>query len=115
MKTQQKWYLTFALAVSAATLAGGVQAAGNGDLANRYGEAVPAIGAVRTIALTADSKSVNVNNGDTVKFTENGQSFEWHFDTLKDRDNFDIAAIAPETMHLEGVHVYVEANPLYRN
>jgi hypothetical protein len=115
MKTQQKWVLTFVLAMSAATVAGGAQAASNSDLANRYGEAVPDIGAVRHIALTPDSKSINVNNGDTVKFTENGQSFEWHFDTLKDRDNFDIAAIAPKDMHLEGVRVYVEANPLYRN
>jgi len=114
MKTQQKWFVTFAL-VFAATVAGGAQAAGNNDVATRYGEAVPAIGSVRTIALTSASKFVNVNNGDTVKFTENGQSFQWHFDTLRDRDNFDIAAIAPKDMHLEGVHVYVEANPLYRN
>lgn len=83
--------------------------------AGNYGSSAAPQAASRTINLASAGKSVNVDNGDTVKFVDGERSFTWHFDTLRDTSNFDLAAIAPAQLALPNVRVYVGSNPLYRN
>jgi hypothetical protein len=66
------------------------------------------------IVLTAATKSVNVNNGDTVEFVIDGKTFRWHFDTFNNETNFKLAKIAPAGVAVDGVIVYVGPNPTYR-
>jgi hypothetical protein len=79
-----------------------------------YGVLVPAGAAMRTIAIDAGTTSVNVANGETVRFTLDGQDFTWHFDTYRDATSFDLAAIVPAGVKAGAVRVYVASNPLYR-
>lgn len=66
------------------------------------------------IVLTAATKSVNVNNGDTVEFVIDGKTFRWHFDTFNNETNFKLAKIAPAGIAADGITVYVGPNPTYR-
>ncbi|MRW87501.1 CzcE family metal-binding protein [Pseudoduganella sp. FT26W] len=79
-----------------------------------YGEAVAGSAAARQVTITADTKSVNVNDGDTVAFNVNGKTFTWHFDTLRGMGSFDLAKIAPAGVDTGMTNVYVASNPLYR-
>jgi len=79
-----------------------------------YGVAAENAYANRQITISADTKSVNVNNGDTVAFNVNGKTFTWHFDTLRAEERFDLAKIAPAGVDVGMVTVYVASNPLYR-
>jgi hypothetical protein len=79
-----------------------------------YGTSANGAAADRQITITADTKWVNVNNGETVTFNVNGKSFTWHFDTLQAEDRFDLAKIAPAGVDVGMVTVYVNSNPLYR-
>jgi hypothetical protein len=80
----------------------------------QFGMATQSTSAARHIVINADTKWVNVNNGDTVTFDVNGQSFTWHFDTLHSEEAFDLSKIAPEGLNAGMVTVYVASNPLYR-
>lgn len=80
----------------------------------QFGMATTAANADRHISIGADTKWVNVNNGDTVTFDINGKSFTWHFDTLHSEEAFDLSKIAPEGISTGMVTVYVASNPLYR-
>lgn len=79
-----------------------------------YGEAVASSAAARQVTITADTKSVNVNDGDTVAFNVNGKTFTWRFDTLRGMGSFDLARIAPAGVDAGMTSVYVASNPLYR-
>ena len=73
--------LLLSTAFSVVLLTGAAHAATNQQAA--YGEAVASSNVARQITITADTKSVNVNDGDTVAFNVNGKTFTWHFDTLR--------------------------------
>lgn len=64
----------------------------------------------RTINLSSDTKWVNVVNGETVRFKVGDKTFSWHFSTFNAR-SFDLSAIAPKDAHVEGVRVFVSADP----
>lgn len=125
LKRKQKLSLMLALGLTAASLGLRAHAAGAaGTIASAvavhaatavYGQAATGAAADKQIALTSDTRWVNVSNGDTVRFTSGGQSFVWHFDTLQDAPTFSLAAIAPAGIDVGAVRVYVAANPLYRN
>jgi hypothetical protein len=80
----------------------------------QFGMATAAVNADRHITINANTKWVNVNNGDTVTFDIDGKSFTWHFDTLHNEEAFDLSKIAPEDITTGMVTVYVASNPLYR-
>ncbi|WP_343732267.1 CzcE family metal-binding protein [Duganella sp.] len=101
------------ITVIAATLAAGAAHA-SVNPHPEFGMATPAAAADRHITIKADTKWVNVNNGDTVTFDVNGKSFTWHFDTLHSEAAFDLAKIAPEGINPGMITVYVASNPLYR-
>lgn len=103
--------LVFLLAAAASM---GAHAAGMAQPSD-YGAAVAAQNAGKTIVLTASTKWVNVNDGDTVTFVRDGKMFTWHVDTLRGADDFKLSAIAPKDLMADNVEVYVASNPLYRN
>jgi hypothetical protein len=71
------------------------------------GDAVPAEGAQRTITITPDTKWVNVEHDETVKFESQGQEFAFDFDGQFNR-SYDLAALAPQGMVDHPVTVYVQ-------
>ena len=73
--------------------------------ADRYGEAAGPADADRTIVIDANTRSVNVNHGEVVKFVANGQEFTWDFDGLP--QSFDLKQVAPQGTIDHNVRVYI--------
>ena len=72
-----------------------------------YGNAIPVEAATRQIALTADTKWINVTRGDSVNFMVDGKSFAWNFYTLRSETSFNLAVIAPKDINVQQIRVYV--------
>lgn len=102
------------IALSGALFASSSQAAGLNNTVAVYGTSAAAGFAERDITLTAGTKSVNVTNGETVRFLIDGASFTWNFSTLRSETSFDLSSIAPDGVKV-AARVYVASNPLYRN
>ena len=60
------------------------------------------------------AKWVDLNNGDVVKFTSNGIGYTLHLDKNAAGRGVDLATIAPQA-GVQGVRVYVTADPVARN
>lgn len=103
---------TAVIAAAIASTASGAYAATVNT--KEFGMATAAANADRHVVIKADTKWVNIDDGDTVKFDVNGNSFTWHFDTLRGESAFELSKIAPEGVDVGKVIVYVGANPLYR-
>ncbi|HEY6721591.1 MAG TPA: CzcE family metal-binding protein [Burkholderiales bacterium] len=88
------------LALSAASLS--AVAMTNAD---RYGEAASPVAADRTSVISPNSRFVNVNHGEVVKFVANGQEFAWDFDGLP--QSFDLKQVAPQGALAQNVKVYI--------
>jgi membrane protease subunit (stomatin/prohibitin family) len=73
--------------------------------ADRYGEAASPAAADRTIVIDANTRSVNVNHGEIVKFVANGQEFTWEFDGVP--QTFDLKQVAPQGALDHDVNVYM--------
>ena len=102
-----------ALAILCAVLATSALAAGPTGTAADYGTPVHHGAAQRTITLQADTRHINVTRGETVTIARAGQRFTWHVHTFSNQTVFALADIAPQDMAVDGVQVYVAANPLY--
>lgn len=108
--------LLLSLTLAAALAASSAQALGLTGTVADYGAPADARAPVaQRIVLTPATKSVNVNNGDTVEFVVDGKSFRWHFDTFSNETNFKLAKIVPAGIAVDGITVYVGANPIYRS
>ncbi|WP_295754522.1 CzcE family metal-binding protein [Undibacterium sp.] len=70
--------------------------------------------AQRTITLLPNTKYINVVQGEVIKFTSQGKSFTWNFDTLN-TFTFNLAEVAPKEMNIENIQVYIKKNATYRN
>jgi len=68
--------------------------------------------AQRTIKLDSKTKSVQIQQGETVKFVFEGKSFVWQFNTLN-TNTFKFAEIAPSDMNVKNIQVYLTRNPMY--
>lgn len=69
----------------------------------------------RTIIIDPDTRWVNVDNGETVKFVVGDKSFAWRFDTLN-QTVVDLSRIAPAGMLLDrSIKAYVEPDPRYEH
>ncbi len=95
-------------AILSASLTSAAQAANANR--NPYGDAANNEAAERTIALTSKTRWVNVADGEVVRFSKDGRTFAWHFATLNDAP-FDLSAIAPAGIGVQGVRVFVAADP----
>nr|WP_314606996.1 CzcE family metal-binding protein [uncultured Janthinobacterium sp.] len=102
-----------ALAILCATLATSAIAAGPTGTAADYGSSAPHAAAQRSIELQPGTRHINVTRGETVTIARAGQRFTWHVQTFNHQTTFALAEIAPKDMAVDGVQVYVAANPLY--
>jgi Heavy-metal resistance protein CzcE len=100
------------LALSAASLS----AFASMKPADLYGEAAQAPSteraiytavADRTITVTGDTKWVNVNHYEVVRFVSNGREFTWYFDGVAQPRPFNLTEIAPAGFLNHSVTVYV--------
>ncbi|NYE62766.1 hypothetical protein FHW58_003985 [Duganella sp. 1224] len=96
----------FALTIATATL-GAAHAAD-------FGQTVDQRFSQRTVNLDAGTRYVNVTDGETVDFVQNGKHFTFHFDTYPNVTEVDLKNIAPAGFDAGAVEVYVASNPLYR-
>lgn len=97
--------------VFASTLfAGAVHAADTHDAA-WYGVAAPDHVAQRKIEIKADTRWVNVTNGETVTFVADGQRFTFHFQTYPSTQVVDLSTLAPAGVSVKPVRVYVAESP----
>ncbi len=113
MLKKQNIILILSFGFSSAVLASSAYAINATGTKVDYGASVTTNFADREIKLTPATKWANVTDGETVRFTADGKSFAWHFDTFN-QSTFDLSTIAPKDVHVEHVRVYVESNPLYR-
>ncbi len=101
-----------ALAFSAASLSAGA-ALKPSDLFGEPARAPPAERAIitavpdRTITITDDTKWVNVNHFEVIRFVSSGREFAWYFDGIAQPRPFDLAQIAPAGFVGHSVTVYV--------
>jgi hypothetical protein len=77
------------------------------------GDPAPQGAAERTIAITPDTKYVNVTGGQVVEFDVGGKTFTWDFDGAANVTSFDLNRVAPSGMLDHAVTAYVAPNPLY--
>ena len=77
------------------------------------GETAPTAAANRTIAITPDTRYVNVEGGQTVKFVVGGKTFTWFFSGTANVQRFDLNQVAPPGLLDHVVTAYVSVNPLY--
>ena len=61
----------------------------------------------RTIMITDETKWVNVNHFEVIRFVSNGREFTWYFDGVTQPRPFDLAQIAPAGFIGHSVMVYV--------
>jgi hypothetical protein len=113
MKSHRFSLLLLSLSLSSAAFASTAQASGPTGTAADLGSTAPASAQAKVIDLAASTKYVNVTDGDTVRFVQGDRSFTWHVETFPNHDVFKLSRIAPAEMHVDGVKVYVAANPLY--
>ena len=101
-----------ALTLSAASLSAGASLKPT-DLFGEPAQAPSAERAVftavaeRTITVNDNTKWVNANHYEVVRFASNGQEFTWYFDGLAQPRPFDLAQIAPAGFVNHSVTVYV--------
>lgn len=79
------------------------------------GDPAPAAAAQRTIQITPDTKYVNVQGGQVVRFDVGGKGFTWDFDSAQTVVDFDLNRIAPPGLLDHPVTAYVSPNPLYQS
>ncbi len=103
-----------AIVIASALFAATAGAHGLTNTSADYGTAAQGSAAERTIVIKPGTKSVNVANGETVKFEADGKSFVWHFNTYQPELAFELAKIAPQGSNVGDVRVFATPNPIYR-
>jgi hypothetical protein len=79
-----------------------------------FGALAPLGTATRTVEVSPNTKAINVNDGDSVRFNVNGKVFEWTFYLAKQREGkVPLSDIAPAGMSVGNAIVYVGENRLY--
>jgi hypothetical protein len=61
--------------------------------------------------LSPSTKWINVTNGETVSFIENGKKFTWDFNSYDDV-SLQLSTIAPKELGFPNVRLYVARNPI---
>jgi hypothetical protein len=79
------------------------------------GDPAPAAAADRTITVTPDTKYVNVEGGQIVRFDVGGKNFTWDFDGPNTVWAFNLNRVTPPGLLDHTVTAYISPNPLYSN
>ena len=77
------------------------------------GEHAPAAAAERTIVITPDTRYVNVEGGETVRFVVGDRAFAWSFNGATTVDAVDLARILPPGLVQGKLIAYVAPDPRY--
>ncbi|HTD02237.1 CzcE family metal-binding protein [Undibacterium sp.] len=77
------------------------------------GDPAPVSAAIRTINIAPDTRSVNVTDGEIIKFTVGDKAFAWNFDGALTVDNFPLNQVAPPGLLDHPVQAYVAPDPTY--
>jgi hypothetical protein len=77
------------------------------------GETAPTAKADRAITIAPDTRYVNVEGGQIVKFDVGEKSFTWDFDGPDYVSSFDLNRVTPPGLLDHVVTAYVSPNPLY--
>ncbi len=78
-----------------------------------YGDPAPASAAQRTIVITPDTRHVNVEGGEIIRFVVEGREFGWSFNNALTINSFSLNAVAPPGLLNQPVHAYVSRDPRY--
>lgn len=81
---------------------------------NLLGAPAPVTAAVRTIVITPQTKWVNVEGGEIVRFVVGNQSFAWNFIGWG-IDSFELNRVAPPGLLPQKITAYVSPDPRYQN
>ena len=111
MKTNRATLLLLSLTLSSAMLASAAQAHSETGTAADDGRLAPNSAATKVIDVS-NGKAVNVNEGDIVKFVNNGESFTFNVRTYQNVTHFNLAQVQPKGEHFPSIEVYVEPNPI---
>lgn len=100
------------LSVSLAAIALlGAVAAQAAESASLMGTVVDPSQATRTIVITPTTTSVNVKEGDVVKFIANDKEFGYMFDGVNAGGSIDLQRVAPQGLLAHKLTVYIAPNP----
>jgi hypothetical protein len=77
------------------------------------GETAPATAADEAITINHDTRYVNVQGGQIVRFDIGGQTFTWNFDGAASVQSFDLNQVTPPGLLDHSVMAYVSPNTLY--
>jgi len=84
------------------------------DYRSLYGTLVPTTSyADYSIVIHPNTRYVNVEGGEIVRFVVNDQSFVWHFMVARSVSHFDLKEVAPGGMLDHSVIAYVKPDPRY--
>jgi len=100
------------VAVLAALLMALAGANATAHVADPYGISANQALPDRVITVDAETKYINVQQGEIIKFVFQEKSFIWKFDTFN-RVPFDFGEIAPIHFANPKAKIYLEPNPLY--
>ena len=84
------------------------------SLVDLYGQSAPVSAAERTITITPDTKYVNVEGGQIVRFVVGDKEFAWNFNTATSINSFNLTEVAPPGVLNHAVRAYVSPDPKYR-
>jgi hypothetical protein len=87
----------------------------SGDRHDLYGDPTPTEGATRTIVIQPDTKWVNVEGGEIIKFVVGDKTFGWAFNVGNGVSSFDLSLVAPAGILNRHVMAYVSPDPKYMN
>lgn len=77
------------------------------NIADPYGTPVYAPSAQREIRIDSTTKYVNVKRGEIIRFITSQGTFTWSFDIDRNRNQFELARIAPKSVAVDGIRVFV--------
>ncbi|HEV7815784.1 MAG TPA: CzcE family metal-binding protein [Janthinobacterium sp.] len=107
--------LPLTVGASLALLASSAFAMGPTGTKADYGFAAAPGSADGEITVTPQTKWVNVDDGQTVKFSVDNKTFTWHFSTFQNPPVLNLSVIAPSDVNVGNVKVYIAPDPLYLN
>jgi hypothetical protein len=83
------------------------------DYVDLFGEPAAPGAAQRTIVIQPDTRYVNVEGGQVVRFIAGDKEFAWNFFVARTVNSFDLNEVAPPGILAHTVRAYVSQDPRY--
>jgi hypothetical protein len=80
-----------------------------------FGEPGQPAAATRTVVIHPETRYVNVEGGQTIKFVAGGKEFAWNFNVGRTIGVFDLNQVAPAGVLDHLVRVYITPDPRYNS